>query len=206
VKIEVFDNQIETALKQLKKQMLKDGIFQEMKKRAHYEKPSVKRKRKAAQARKKRRKALKRGPGVRRPRAAARHPLLLARQLDAAHLRGFFVQLHRLLMLAGLVKRHRLGGFGSRFGRLPVVALSELGIDLGLEHRALARAGDSRRHEHERGAEKDRSHVLTSLMVRFDLDSGTETEPKGPVVTPARQSLPGSAERTRSEVNLGAGL
>jgi len=60
VKIEVFDNQIEAALKQLKKQMLKDGVFQEMKKRAHYEKPSVKRKRKAAMARKKRRKALKR--------------------------------------------------------------------------------------------------------------------------------------------------
>jgi len=57
VKIEVFDNQIEAALKQLKKQMLKDGLFQEMKRRAHYEKPSVKRKRKAAQARKKRRKA-----------------------------------------------------------------------------------------------------------------------------------------------------
>ena len=60
MKIVVFDNQIEPALKQLKKQMLKDGLFQEMKKRAHYEKPSVKRKRKSAQARKKRRKALKR--------------------------------------------------------------------------------------------------------------------------------------------------
>jgi small subunit ribosomal protein S21 len=60
VKIEVFDNQIEAALKQLKKQMLKEGLFQEIKRRAHYEKPSVKRKRKAAQARKKRRRALKR--------------------------------------------------------------------------------------------------------------------------------------------------
>ena len=60
MKIEVFDNQIEAALKQLKKQMLKEGLFQEMKRRAHYEKPSVKRKRKAAQARKKRRRALKR--------------------------------------------------------------------------------------------------------------------------------------------------
>jgi len=56
----VFDNQIEAALKQLKKQMLKDGLYQEMKKRAHYEKPSVKRKRKWAQARKKRLRALKR--------------------------------------------------------------------------------------------------------------------------------------------------
>ena len=60
MKIEVFNNQIEPALKQLKKQMLKEGLFQEMKRRAHYEKPSVKRKRKAAQARKKRRRALKR--------------------------------------------------------------------------------------------------------------------------------------------------
>jgi small subunit ribosomal protein S21 len=40
--------------------MLKDGLFQEMKRRQHYEKPSVKRKRKSAQARKKRRKAMKR--------------------------------------------------------------------------------------------------------------------------------------------------
>ena len=60
MKIVVFDNQIEAALKQLKKQMLKDGLYQEMKRRQHYEKPSVKRKRKAAQARKKRLKALKR--------------------------------------------------------------------------------------------------------------------------------------------------
>jgi len=60
VKVVVFDNQIEAALKQLKKQMLKDGLYQEMKRRQHYEKPSVKRKRKAAQARKKRLRALKR--------------------------------------------------------------------------------------------------------------------------------------------------
>ena len=60
MKIVVFDNQIEAALKQLKKQMLKDGLYQEMKRRQHYEKPSVKRKRKSAQARKKRLKALKR--------------------------------------------------------------------------------------------------------------------------------------------------
>lgn len=60
VKVEVIDNQIEPALKALKKQMLAAGIFKEMKRRAHYEKPSVKRKRKRAEAAKKRRKALKR--------------------------------------------------------------------------------------------------------------------------------------------------
>jgi len=63
VKIEVFDNQIEPALKALKKQMLVAGVFKEMKRRAHYEKPSVKRKRKQAEAQKKRRKALKRAAG-----------------------------------------------------------------------------------------------------------------------------------------------
>jgi small subunit ribosomal protein S21 len=60
VKITVVENQIEAALKQLKKQMLKDGLFQEMKRRTHYEKPSVKRKRKQAMARKRRRRALAR--------------------------------------------------------------------------------------------------------------------------------------------------
>jgi small subunit ribosomal protein S21 len=59
-RVEVFDNQVDAALKQLKKLMLKEGAFQEMKRRAHYEKPSVKRKRKAAAARKKRRRALAR--------------------------------------------------------------------------------------------------------------------------------------------------
>ena len=59
-RVDVIDNQVDAALKQLKKLMLKDGTFQEMKRRAHYEKPSVKRKRKAAAARKKRRRALAR--------------------------------------------------------------------------------------------------------------------------------------------------
>jgi len=61
-------------------------------------------------------------------------------------------------VLAGLVKRHRLSGFGLRVGRLPVEALAELGVDLRLQHWTLARAGNGRRHEHERCAEKDRSH------------------------------------------------
>ena len=62
-RVDVIDNQVDAALKQLKKLMLKDGAFQEMKRRAHYEKPSVKRKRKAAAARKKRRRALARMRG-----------------------------------------------------------------------------------------------------------------------------------------------
>ncbi len=60
LRIEVVDNQIEPALKALKREMLKGGVFKEMKRRAFYEKPSVKRKRKQAEARKKRRKAARR--------------------------------------------------------------------------------------------------------------------------------------------------
>ncbi len=60
MRIEVVDNQIEPALKALKREMLKGGVFKEMKRRAFYEKPSVKRKRKQAEARKKRRKAARR--------------------------------------------------------------------------------------------------------------------------------------------------
>ena len=66
MRIPVFDNQIEPALKSLKREMLKDGLSKEMKLRAFYEKPSVKRKRKQAEARRKRRKAL-----ARRARASA---------------------------------------------------------------------------------------------------------------------------------------
>ena len=47
----------ESALKRFKKQCEKAGILSEIKKREHYEKPSVKKKRKAMAARKK---ALKR--------------------------------------------------------------------------------------------------------------------------------------------------
>lgn len=60
LKIEVLGNEIEHALKALKRGMLKEGLFKEMKRRAYYEKPSVRRKRKQAEARKKRRRAAKR--------------------------------------------------------------------------------------------------------------------------------------------------
>ena len=47
------DESLENALKRFKRKCEKSGILSEIKKRQHYEKPSVKRKRKALQARKK---------------------------------------------------------------------------------------------------------------------------------------------------------
>ncbi|MGO9612151.1 MAG: 30S ribosomal protein S21 [Dissulfurispiraceae bacterium] len=55
--IKVYGNDIEKALKSLKLKLQKEGLFKEIKNRRFYEKPSVKRKRKQADARKKRVKA-----------------------------------------------------------------------------------------------------------------------------------------------------
>src|SRR3954463_8872384 len=50
VKVLVRDNNVDQALKALKKKMQREGIFREMKLRRHYEKPSERRAREAAEA------------------------------------------------------------------------------------------------------------------------------------------------------------
>ncbi len=62
MEVRVYGNQLEKALKVLKRQMAKEGLLKELKRRQSYEKPSVKRKRKAREARKKRLKALRGSP------------------------------------------------------------------------------------------------------------------------------------------------
>src|SRR5437762_6695225 len=59
VEVEVRDS-LEKAMKILKQKMSKEGILQELKRRRFYEKPSVKRKRKTREARKRLRRELKR--------------------------------------------------------------------------------------------------------------------------------------------------
>jgi len=59
LQIFVRDNNIDQALKALKRKMQREGIFREMKRRSAYEKPSVKRAREKAE-------------GIRRSRKAAR--------------------------------------------------------------------------------------------------------------------------------------
>jgi len=54
--VKVQNNQIDKALKVLKRQLTKEGLWKEIKKRRAYEKPSAKRKRKLKEALKKRRK------------------------------------------------------------------------------------------------------------------------------------------------------
>jgi small subunit ribosomal protein S21 len=50
VQVLVRDNNVDQALKALKKKMQREGIFREMKLRGHYEKPSEKKTREKAEA------------------------------------------------------------------------------------------------------------------------------------------------------------
>jgi len=60
VEVRVQSQNIEKALRDLKKKLQLDGLLGELKKRRHYEKPSVKKKNKQLEAQKRRRKLLKR--------------------------------------------------------------------------------------------------------------------------------------------------
>ena len=58
---------IEKAMKILKRKLIKEGLFKELKARRYFEKPSERRKRKVKEARKKQRKdeaRLRKGPGL----------------------------------------------------------------------------------------------------------------------------------------------
>jgi small subunit ribosomal protein S21 len=76
VQVHVRDNNVDQALKALKKKMQREGIFREMKLRNYYEKPSEKRAREKAEAVRRARKLARKKAqreGVSAPgRAAAR--------------------------------------------------------------------------------------------------------------------------------------
>ncbi len=59
MKVIVQDNQIEKAIRDLKKKLTKEGFFSEIKERRFYDKPSVQKKKKQAKAAKRRRKRMK---------------------------------------------------------------------------------------------------------------------------------------------------
>ncbi len=50
MEVSVRDNNVDQALKALKKKMQREGVFREMKLRRHYEKPSERRQREKAEA------------------------------------------------------------------------------------------------------------------------------------------------------------
>lgn len=59
MEIRVNDNDVEKALKILKREVQKTGLLGELKKRRYYEKPSVRLRRKQRDAQKRRRKGLR---------------------------------------------------------------------------------------------------------------------------------------------------
>ena len=56
IEVMVRDNNVDQALRALKKKMQREGVFREMKMRKHYEKPSAKRVRVQAESIRRRRK------------------------------------------------------------------------------------------------------------------------------------------------------
>jgi small subunit ribosomal protein S21 len=66
VRIDVYDNNVDQAIRVLKKKMIREGMFREMKKRKFFEKPSERKRRKKAEAVRRLRKKMRRsvaGPG-----------------------------------------------------------------------------------------------------------------------------------------------
>ncbi|MBT3510154.1 MAG: 30S ribosomal protein S21 [Nitrospina sp.] len=57
MQVTVYQNQVEQALKGLKRRLSKEGLFRELKRRRFYEKPSERKKRKIKEAKKKRKNA-----------------------------------------------------------------------------------------------------------------------------------------------------
>ncbi|MBI4690914.1 MAG: 30S ribosomal protein S21 [Nitrospirae bacterium] len=59
MEIKVIGNDIEGAIRLLKRKIQRDGLMRDLKERRYYEKPSVKTKRKQREAQKRRRKSLR---------------------------------------------------------------------------------------------------------------------------------------------------
>ncbi len=59
MEIHVIDNNVDKAIKVLKRKLQQEGLFREMKQRKFYEKPSVKRKRKEKEAQRRLRKKMR---------------------------------------------------------------------------------------------------------------------------------------------------
>ena len=64
VRIDVYDNNVDQAIRVLKKKMIREGMFREMKKRKFFEKPSERKRRKQAEAVRRLRKKIRRSVTV----------------------------------------------------------------------------------------------------------------------------------------------
>ncbi len=63
MEIRVFDGDINKAVKVLKRKLQQDGLFREIRNRKFYEKPSIKRRRKAKESQRRLRKKMKKLAG-----------------------------------------------------------------------------------------------------------------------------------------------
>ncbi|MGA1824927.1 MAG: 30S ribosomal protein S21 [bacterium] len=61
MEVYVQNNELERALKTLKKKLIREGFFSELRERQYHQKPSVKRKKKRSRANRRRKKAEREG-------------------------------------------------------------------------------------------------------------------------------------------------
>lgn len=66
MEVNVVNNHVESAMLRLKRQLIKEGLFKELKKRRYYAKPSIKQKLKREEAEKSRHKDRKRAAARKR--------------------------------------------------------------------------------------------------------------------------------------------
>lgn len=64
LEIKVDDRGVERAIRKLRRLMASEGVLREIKRRRHYEKPSVKGKRKLREAERRRKRRLRKRPGM----------------------------------------------------------------------------------------------------------------------------------------------
>ena len=130
----VRDNNVDQALRALKKKMQREGIFREMKMRGHYEKPSEKRAREKAEAvRRARKLARKRAqregllPGRR-----ARQPRLVRRSARRVESRQYFVLFRRYRGWGVTMRRRHLFVCPRRSGAGPYGLARDVKGTLGM--------------------------------------------------------------------------
>ena len=86
MKVIVHNNQIESAIRHLKKKLTKEGFFSEIKERRFYDKPSVQKKKKQAKAAKRRRKSMRKfhafQSGLNSQNTKAGHKLVVISMFD----------------------------------------------------------------------------------------------------------------------------
>ncbi len=111
----VRDNNVDQALRVLKKKMQREGVFREMKRRRFYEKPSEKTTREKAESNSSRSQTRAQAGGARRPDCRAQEKARITPRRDGAEVA--LCRLRRTFSLRNL-QRRSIAGIGERIEQI----------------------------------------------------------------------------------------